>query len=130
MKTPAQQLPSGPLHPSIHEALSDAIRFWEPRRIIYNAGLAAVVLVSVTITGWTRIHGSLSFENLLAILVLAVLANACYCTAYCLDIPAQLSTYRGVWLRVRPLLWLFGSLFGMALAWYWMADEILPAIAR
>lgn len=130
MRTPAQRLPSGPLHPSMHDALSDAIRFWETRRIIYNAALAAVVLVSVTIAGWTRIHGSMTFGNLLAIMVLAVLANACYCVAYGLDVPAQLSAYRGAWLRVRPFLWLFGTLFGMALAWYWMADEILPVVGR
>lgn len=129
MKTPAQRLPSNPLHPSLHDALSDAIRFWEPRRILYNAALAAVVLACVAIAGWSPVH-HLTFESLLAILVLAVLANVCYCAAYSVDIPIQLSAYGQAWRRRRWLMWLGGSLFGAALAWYWVADEILPAFVR
>ena len=130
MKTPAQQLPSNPLHPSLHDALSDAIRFWEPRRILYNAALAAVVLAWVAMIGWSRVHHYLTFESVLAILVLAVLANICYCAAYAVDVPVQLSAYGDAWRRRRWLLWLGGSLFGMALAWYWIADEILPAFVH
>lgn len=130
MKTASHQTHPIPGHPSLQAVLGDAIGFWEPRRIVYNAALAAVVLACVAVVGWTRIRGNVGFEDALAVLVLAVLANACYCAAYLLDIPAQFSTYRDTWRRRRWLLWLFGTLFGMALTWYWIADEIFPAIVR
>jgi hypothetical protein len=30
---------------NLRESVTDAIRFWEPRRLIYNAVLAAIVLI-------------------------------------------------------------------------------------
>ncbi|HEX6614052.1 MAG TPA: hypothetical protein VF022_09340, partial [Rhodanobacteraceae bacterium] len=77
---------------------------------------------------WARIENRLSFELLLALAVLAVLANVCYCAAYLVDLPMQLSSHVGAWRRWRWLLWVFGILFGMALAWYWTGDEILPVL--
>ncbi len=130
MKTPMQQWPSKPLHPSLHDALGDAIRFWEPRRLLYNVALAAVVLAWVAITGWSRVHHHPTFESMLAILVLAVLANLCYCAAYVIDLPVQLSVYGAAWRRRRWWLWLGGSLFAMALAWYWIGDEIFPTLVH
>lgn len=112
---------------SIRDALSDAIRYWEPRRIVYNLALAAVVLV-LAVTFWTQIRDRISFELLLALVVLAVVANVCYCAAYVVDLPMQLSAHDRPWRRWRWLLWLFGVLFGAALAWYWTADEIIPAL--
>ena len=130
MKASSHQSRHIPGHRSLQATLGDAIHFWEPRRIVYNAALAAVVLAWVAIVGWTRVHGSAGLEGALAVLVLAVLANVCYCAAYLLDVPVQFSAYRDIWRRRRWLLWLCGTLFGMALTWYWVADEILPAIAR
>ena len=112
---------------SMREVLSDAIRFWEPRRIVYNLALAAVVLVFAA-ASWMRIRDRISFELLLALLVLAVLANVCYCAAYLVDVPLQFSEHRTFWRHWRWLLWLFGVLFAVALAWYWTGDEILPAL--
>jgi hypothetical protein len=112
---------------SFRDALSDAIHYWELRRIVYNLALAAVV-IAMAVAFWTHIRGSLSFELLLALVVLAVLANICYCAAYVVDLPMQLSSHAGTWRRWRWLLCAFGVLFGMALAWYWAGDEILPAL--
>ncbi len=112
---------------SMHDILSDAIHYWEPRRLIYNAALAAVVIAFAAIF-WTQVRARVSFELILALLVLAVLANICYCAAYVADVPMQLSTFRDGWRRWRWALWLFGVLFGAALAWYWTGDEILPAL--
>ena len=109
------------------DALSDAIHYWELRRIVYNIALAAVV-IALAVASWTRIQSRLGFELLLGLLVLAVLANICYCAAYVVDLPMQLSSHVGTWKRWRWLLWIFGVLFGMALAWYWAGDEILPAL--
>ena len=112
---------------SLRDALSNAIHYWELRRVVYNLALAAVV-IALAIASWTRIATRLSFELLLGLLVLAVLANVCYCAAYVVDLPMQLSSHGGTWKRWRWLLWLFGVLFGMALAGYWAGDEILPAL--
>jgi threonine/homoserine/homoserine lactone efflux protein len=112
---------------SMHEVLSDAIRYWEPRRAIYNLALAAVVVI-FAVAFWAEVRPHLSFELILALLVLAVLANLCYCAAYIADVPMQFSAFRDAWRRWRWALWLFGVLFGAALAWYWTGDEIVPAL--
>ena len=115
-----------PAQIAFRDALSDAIRYWELRRVVYNLALAAVV-VALAAAFWARIESRVSFELLLALVVLAVLANLCYCAAYFVDLPMQLSSHAGIWKRWRWLLWIAGVLFGMALAWYWTGDEILPA---
>ncbi len=114
---------------SIREVLSDAIRYWEPRRIAYNVALALVV-AGWAVVVWPRLRDGWSFEQLLALFVLAVLANACYCAAYIADIPMQYSSFREGWRRRRWALWLVGTLFAMALAYFWTADEIVPALGR
>lgn len=112
---------------SLREILSDAIRYWEPRRIAYNVALALVVAGWVVAT-WPHFRGAWEFEDLLALLVLAVLANVCYCAAYLADIPMQYSAFQAAWRRWRWALWLVGTLFAMALAYFWIADEIYPAL--
>ncbi|MGH8211694.1 MAG: hypothetical protein ACREPP_00525 [Rhodanobacteraceae bacterium] len=112
---------------STHDILSDAIRYWEPRRAIYNLALATVVII-FAVTFWPEVRPHLTFGLAPALLVLAVLANLCYCAAYVADVPMQLSAFRDGWRRRRWILWLFGVLFGAALAWYWIADEIVPAL--
>ena len=113
---------------SFRSVLSDAIHYWELRRILYNI-LLAVVVISIGAIFWAVIRGHLSFELLLTLLVLAVLANICYSAAYLVDVPMQLSVFRNGWRRWRALLWMFGTIFSVALACYWSADEIVPALA-
>jgi len=114
-------------HAPLRDALSDAIRYWERRRIAFNLLLAAVV-TGWGVAAWPYFRAALTFEPVLALVVLAVLANACYCAAYLVDLPMQCSAYRAAWRRRRWMLWTFGTLFAMALAYYWMADEIYPAV--
>ncbi|MEW9623119.1 hypothetical protein [Rhodanobacter geophilus] len=121
--------PAAGLMPHFGGILSDAIAYWERRRIAYNIALAVVAL-GWTVSAWARLRDQLDVQHLLALFVLAVLANVCYCAAYLVDVPMQLSTFRYGWRRRRWLLWLVGTLFGMALAWFWIADEILPAVGR
>jgi hypothetical protein len=42
------------------------------------------------------------------------------------DIPLQNSSFCLVWRGRRWLLWVVGMLFAVALANYWIADEIYP----
>jgi hypothetical protein len=99
------------------DALSDAIRYWEPRRILYNAAL----LLVVAITYWANLPASrvvVNADSLLVFFVLAVLANVAYCAAYVVDVIAQISAFRGKWLRVRWMVLLIGVLFAGVLAYF------------
>lgn len=127
MPASSNPLHAVPSHASLRTILGDAIRYWEVRRIAYNMALALVV-ASWVVTSWPAALAGLRFQSVLALFVLAVLANACYCAAYLVDIPAQYSPFRAVWRRRRGALWLIGTLFAMTLAYYWLADEIAPAI--
>jgi hypothetical protein len=105
------------------EILTDARRYWELRRIPYNAVLTMVVLAWIVLS-WPHFRPAFNWPDLFALLVLATLANVCYCGAYLVDVPIQYSAFRNAWLRRRWLLWLLGMLFAFVLANYWIADEI------
>jgi hypothetical protein len=122
--TQAQQLgksPSGPFR----GLLADAIRFWEPRRLLYNFVLSAVVAIWLVAT-WPHFRAAATVQSLALLGILALLANVCYCAAYLIDIPMQHSSFNALWKRRRWALWLMGMLFAIVLANYWIADEIYP----
>jgi hypothetical protein len=106
---------------------AESIRYWEPRRIIYNAALSAVSAAWVAVS-WPHFRPAITWSSVLPLAVLALLANACYCAAYLVDIPLQLSSLGAAWRRWRWTLWLLGTLFAILLASYWINDEIYPAI--
>ncbi len=117
-----------PAPPPFREVFADAIRYWEPRRIGYNLVLAAIVVGWVIFT-WPHFQSAFTWGSLLALFVLAVLANGCYCAAYVVDVLVQYSAFRDSWRRRRWALWLVGMLFAAAIAFYWVADEIYPGVA-
>ena len=88
---------------------TDAIRFWEPRRIVYNLALAGIV-VAYFIAGYPGSRSILSIDFALGLFLLAVAANICYCAAYLADIFVQASGFREVWQRARWVLFLLGTL--------------------
>ena len=73
-------------------------------------------------------RNALTFSSFLKITVLGLLANACYCAAYVVDIPLLRSSLTKRWRRFPPVLWLAGMLFATLLATYWIADEIYPFV--
>jgi len=97
------------------QALSDALRYWEPRRILYNGALALVVAAAY-LAHLPASRSNLTFDAFEGLFVLAVLANVAYCAAYLVDFGVQLSAYRGLWLRTRWLLLAIGITFGAVLA--------------
>jgi hypothetical protein len=109
------------------DLLDDALRYWEPRRIAYNVVLAGECLGWLVFT-WPHFRAALTLPALLPLFVLAVLANLCYCAAYVIDIPMQYSSFGARWRRWRWGVWLAGMLFAAVLAFYWIADEIYPAV--
>ena len=91
------------------DIINDRIRYWETRRIAYNAILFLVVAGSyllhqqpLALLGWQPVIG---------LLLAAVLANGLYCAAYAADLLAQLSDYQAAWRRHRWLLWVVGTAF-------------------
>ena len=119
---------SGESPPSqLRGILDDAIRYWESRRLAYNLVLTVVVVTWVAST-WPHFRGAFTLKSVLALVILATLANVCYCAAYVVDIPMQHSSFCLVWRRRRWLLWAVGMLFAVALANYWIADEIFPYV--
>src|SRR6267143_4022813 len=92
--------------------LVDAIRFWEPRRLLYNFVLSAVAVVWLVAT-WPHFRPALTLHSLLLLAILALLANVCYCAAYLVDIPMQRSSFSTVWRRRRWGLLLMGRLFAI-----------------
>ncbi len=127
MPASSNPLHAAPSHASLQDLLGDAIRYWEVRRIAYNMALVLVVAGWI-VMGWPGVLAALRLQSVPALFLLAVLANVCYCAAYLVDIPAQCSPFRAAWRHGRGALWLIGTLFAMTLAYYWLADEIAPAI--
>ncbi len=113
---------------STREAMRDAVRYWERGRLGYNLVLAAVVLAWIAIT-WPHFRPALTAKSGLLLLVLAAMANACYCAAYPVDLAMQASALRGAWKRWRIALWCAGTLLAVVLACYWIADEIYPSVS-
>ena len=94
---------------TLRDYATDAIRFWEPRRVIYNLVLAAVVIIYFA-ASYPASKVTLSIDFLLGLFLLAVIANVAYCAAYLVDI-AQASGFRELWQRCRWLLFAVGTTF-------------------
>src|SRR5258707_14730554 len=95
---------------SVRESITEAIKYLEPRRLIYNAVLTVIVLYYF----WRGLPFSgdiLGLNFFLFVFLLAVLANVVYCAAYLVDVFAQLSGVRPEWLRYRWILLLTGICF-------------------
>jgi len=112
---PVQYLQAGELR----GILDDALRFWELRRVPYNLILASVVIVWL-VANRANLHEALLWPAILALFVMAALANVLYSVAYCLDVFVQYSSFRDLWRRRRWMLWLGGVLLAVALANFWI----------
>lgn len=108
-------------------ALKNAARFWELRRIAYNAVLAVVVILWVSLS-WPHFRPAMNLQALVFLVFAGTLANVCYCAAYLVDLPLQASPLHAAWKRWRWTLWVLGTLFAVLIANYWIADEIYPYI--
>jgi hypothetical protein len=109
------------------EPLSNAIRYWERGRIIYNLVLVTIVLAWVVIT-WPHFSEAPRLQALLFLVIFAAMANLTYTAVYMVDIPMQLTPFKAAWRRWRLGLWLIGTLFAILFTNYWIADEIYPYV--
>lgn len=111
----------------MRHTFSDAVRYWELRRLGYNIALVALVGVWLVAT-WPHFRPAITIGSLGKLTVLAALANVCYSTAYVIEITVHESQAEPGWLRWRWALWLAGTLFALVVAQYWIADEIYPSV--
>lgn len=103
----------------------DAVRWWERRRLTYNVVLAAL-FVALTIRTWPRLRPELGPDKILPLIVLALLANLCYSTAYLLDSLLSASPHARTRRWARLAVWVTGMFLAMLIETYWFLDEILP----
>ena len=102
--------PAESASPTIREVTTAALRYWEPRRIIYN-GVLAAIMVGYFLAGHCSFKSIFRVDDFFGLFLLAVLANVAYCAAYIVDIFVQLSGFRSVWARYRWILFLVGLVF-------------------
>jgi hypothetical protein len=98
---------------------ANAIRYWEPRRAVYNGALAMVVLGHLA-AGWPASRAQLTFDVVLGLFFLAVLANVCYCAVYLVDLFVQFSGLREFWAKGRIAVLAVGTAFGAVIAHFFM----------
>jgi hypothetical protein len=116
-----------PPAPVARSPLRDALRWWEPRRLWYNAALTAQAALWVVLS-WPHFRPALTLPSLGKLLVLALLANLCYSAAYLVDLAFQEAEAGDAWRRRRGMLWVAGTLFALLFECYWIADEIYPYV--
>jgi hypothetical protein len=110
---------------ALREWVTDAIRYWEPRRIIYNLVLTGVVLACFVV-GLPLSKGMIGLNFTLVLFLMAVLANVAYCAAYVVDLFAQISGFRELWKKYRWLLFLVGMIFASIITRFWSLAVFSP----
>ncbi len=111
------------------EAVTDAIRYWEPRRIAYNAVLAAIVL-GYFVANWPHSGTVVTFDGVLFLFLLVVLANICYGAAYVGDVFVQFSGFRDPWRKWRWVVFLIGTTFASIITRFFAIAFFTPPDAR
>lgn len=95
--------------------VADAIRYWEPRRVVYNIALGVIVVGHVA-ARWPDSRSRLTVDVLLGLFFLAVLANVCYCAVYVADLFVQFSGLREFWAKGRVAVLIVGTAFAGVIA--------------
>jgi len=101
------------------ELASNALGYWEPRRLVYNLALFLVVCAHYY-AAWPDSRALMTQDNLYALFFLAVLANVAYCAAYLVDLFVQFAGLREVWARWRWTVLVVGIAFGAVIAHFFM----------
>jgi hypothetical protein len=89
---------------------ANALRYWEPRRLIYNGVLALVVVLHFCLR-WPASRAMLSIDMVLGLFLLAVLANIAYCAVYFADLFVQFAGLDAAWRWGRVILLTVGTAF-------------------
>ena len=104
---------------SLRDYATEAIRYWEPRRLFYNLILVLYLPSS---------RAAITIDSILWLFLLAVLANVAYCAAYIVDLFVQASAFRSHWQQFRWLLFALGCAFAAVLSRY-VSMALFSAVA-
>lgn len=110
---------------TFRDSVTAAIRYWEPRRLIYNFVLAGIVLIYFGLN-YSTSRSKISFDFALLLFLLAVLANVAYCAAYPVDIFVSASGYREQWLKYRWIIFVIGLLFAATITRFFALGMFHP----
>jgi hypothetical protein len=115
-KEPHADVSAGPpaILAQLRELVTDALRYWELRRLFYKALLALVVLGHF-ITSWPASKTALTSDGALGLFLLAVLANVAYSVVYIPDVFIQFSGFRRSRARWRLVFLVVGFAFAAVL---------------
>jgi hypothetical protein len=106
---------SEPFLQEVRDLITDALRYWEWWRMVYNAVLVVVTML-VFLLHFPKMQYPYFPGRYIQLFLLAVGANVLYCLAYPVDLFVQLSRFRGAWRRYRWILFLTGTLIASLLA--------------
>jgi hypothetical protein len=94
--------------------VTDALRYWEIRRLFYNA-LLGIIVLGHFLASWPGSRTAVTSDGALGLFLLAVLANVAYSAVYVPDVFIQFSGFRSSRSRWRPLLLIVGFAFAAVL---------------
>jgi hypothetical protein len=110
------------------ELTTDALRYWELRRMFYNLLLGAIVVAHFA-AAWPHARELVTFDAALGLFLLAVIANIAYSVVYIADVFIQFSGFRASRLVWRRILMLIGFVFAGILT-HFFASGIFTGSAR
>jgi hypothetical protein len=93
--------------------------------VIYN-GVLAVVVTAEFLVAWPMLRDKLSFDLLLGLFILGVLANVAYCAAYFVDLFVQFSGLDAAWRRGRLAVLIVGTAFAATLTHFFAKGLFEP----
>jgi len=98
----------------IREFATDALRYWELRRLFYNL-ILAVIVAAHFFAAWPASRSSLTLDGILGLFLLSVMANIAYSAVYVADVFIQVSGFRASRARWRWILLIVGFSFAAVL---------------
>lgn len=98
----------------LRELVTDALRYWELRRLFYNA-LLGIIVFGHFMASWPASRTAVTSDGALGLFLLAVLANVAYSVVYVPDVFIQFSGFRSSRARWRLLLLVVGFAFAAVL---------------
>jgi len=103
------------------ENLTAAVKFWEPRRLVFNFALLAMVVAQIArheVWGVFKDGGTLA--NLF---LLGFIANVLFCLAYLPDLVLRFTDISESWKsRGRYIVLISGTIFSLIIAFFVMED--------
>jgi hypothetical protein len=94
---------------ALRAGAANALRYWEPRRVVYNVVLV-IVMIGLVIARGRGSHVTMTWDRLPRFLYLALLMNICYFAAYIVDLLVCFSKHQSALPVWRWLAFVVGTI--------------------